>query len=284
VKENFIKMSTPIHVISLGAGVQSSAMSLMAKHGEITPMPKAAVFADTGGEPQVVYKWLDWLEKQLPFPVYRVTNGNLKEDIIKASKDKNQRLGSAPFFVSGSTPTGSPVKGMIRRVCTSEYKINPVTKKMRELAGLVPRQRAKELLVIEWQGISLDEIQRSRMDSSKWRDLRYPLIEKRTTRFECLEWMKEKGYPEPPRSACTFCPYHSDIEWRRLKNDDKESFKEAVEIDKIIRDGFGTTTVGNKLFLHRSLQPLDEVDFRNAEDFGQEDMFADLECEGMCGM
>ena len=103
-------------------------------------------------------------------------------------------------------------------------------------------------------------------------------------RFECLEWMKEKGYPEPPRSACTFCPYHSDIEWRRLKNDDKESFKEAVEIDKIIRDGFGTTTVGNKLFLHRILQPLDEVDFRNAEDFGQEDMFADLECEGMCGM
>lgn len=29
-----------IHVISLGAGVQSSTMALMAAHGEIEPMPE----------------------------------------------------------------------------------------------------------------------------------------------------------------------------------------------------------------------------------------------------
>jgi len=40
-------VSEPIHIISLGAGVQSSTMSLMAAAGEITPMPTAAVFADT---------------------------------------------------------------------------------------------------------------------------------------------------------------------------------------------------------------------------------------------
>jgi hypothetical protein len=47
-------------------------MALMAAKGELTPMPVAAIFADTQGEPQSVYKWLDWLENQLPFPVYRV--------------------------------------------------------------------------------------------------------------------------------------------------------------------------------------------------------------------
>ena len=86
-------LKEPRHIISLGAGVQSSTMSLMAKHGEITPMPKAAVFADTGGEPRKVYTWLDWLEKQLPFPVYRVDNGNLKEDIIAAVENKKRFAG-----------------------------------------------------------------------------------------------------------------------------------------------------------------------------------------------
>ena len=49
------------HVISLGAGVQSTTMALMAAHGLLTPMPIAAIFADTGAEPEPVYDHLDWL-------------------------------------------------------------------------------------------------------------------------------------------------------------------------------------------------------------------------------
>lgn len=75
-------MKEPIHIISLGAGVQSSCMALMAAAGEITPMPVAAIFADTQAEPKSVYVWLDWLEKQLPFPVHRVTAGNLADHSI----------------------------------------------------------------------------------------------------------------------------------------------------------------------------------------------------------
>ncbi|WP_171177628.1 hypothetical protein [Ruegeria sp. HKCCD8929] len=37
-----------LRVFSLGAGVQSTTLSLMAAHGEIGPMPDAAIFADTG--------------------------------------------------------------------------------------------------------------------------------------------------------------------------------------------------------------------------------------------
>ena len=72
------------HIISLGAGVQSSTMALMAAKGEITPMPDCAIFADTGWEPVRVYEWLDWLETQLPFPLYRVSKGNLREDIVNS--------------------------------------------------------------------------------------------------------------------------------------------------------------------------------------------------------
>ena len=36
-----------LEVISLGAGVQSTTMALMAAHGEIEPMPDLAIFTDT---------------------------------------------------------------------------------------------------------------------------------------------------------------------------------------------------------------------------------------------
>ena len=71
-----------MNIISLGAGVQSSVMALMAARGEIDTMPDCAVFSDTQWEPKKVYEHLNWLEKQLPFPVYRVTNGNLRNDAI----------------------------------------------------------------------------------------------------------------------------------------------------------------------------------------------------------
>lgn len=35
------------HFLSLGAGVQSTTMALMAPHGEIGPLPEVAIFADT---------------------------------------------------------------------------------------------------------------------------------------------------------------------------------------------------------------------------------------------
>jgi hypothetical protein len=48
-------MSTPI-ILSLGAGVQSTTLLLMALHGELEQIPNCAIFADTGGaEPERVF-------------------------------------------------------------------------------------------------------------------------------------------------------------------------------------------------------------------------------------
>ena len=52
---------TMLRVLSLGAGVQSTTLALMAAHGEITPMPERAIFADTQAEPAAVYEHLRWL-------------------------------------------------------------------------------------------------------------------------------------------------------------------------------------------------------------------------------
>src|SRR3990167_1759221 len=95
-----------MNIISLGAGVQSSTMALMAAHGEITPMPDCAIFADTQAEPKSVYTWLDWLEKQLPFPVHRVTKGDLTAValLVREKKDGSGKWAKSviPTFVKNA--------------------------------------------------------------------------------------------------------------------------------------------------------------------------------------
>tara|TARA_Y100000310_G_scaffold174058_1_gene174178 strand:+ start:1068 stop:1460 length:393 start_codon:yes stop_codon:yes gene_type:complete len=88
-----------LHVISLGAGVQSTTMALMAAHGEITPMPSAAIFSDTGWEPAGVYNHLKWLMSGnvLPFPVHIVNNGNIRDALTTAEPGRwRQKEGAAP--------------------------------------------------------------------------------------------------------------------------------------------------------------------------------------------
>ena len=76
------KIETEYNVLSLGAGVQSSALALMAAKGEIGPMPDFAVFADTHAEPKEVYDYLEYLKELLPFPVYTVDKGDLTKDSL----------------------------------------------------------------------------------------------------------------------------------------------------------------------------------------------------------
>jgi len=300
----------PIHIISLGAGVQSSTMALMAAKGEITPMPTAAIFADTQDEPESVYKWLDWLEKQLPFPVYRVTNGSLSKKALEMRTTKDGRsftVTSIPYHtlsdgeettcVNCNTRTTKRTDGLVcdecgsgkfvtrkinrigmipHRTCTADFKIKPLLKKARQLGQI--KRGQKSVGVIQWIGISLDEISRMKPSREKWAESIWPLVEKRMTRHDCLLWMQRNGFPKPPRSACVFCPFHSDAEWKNLKENDPVAFERAVAKSKGLTSNFHS-----KIFLHKSCRPLSDVDFSTEEERGQINMFNN-ECEGMCGV
>lgn len=265
-------------VISLGAGVQSTTMALMAARGEIGPMPDAAIFADTGAEPKGVYRHLDWLEPRLPFPVHRVSAGNLRDEIIGAMQGRNRMDARPPFF----TNTG----GMLHRQCTQDFKIIPIERKVRNLLGLRKGQRGPKHPVVEqWIGISSDEAMRMKPSRRSYIKHRWPLIELGMTRAACLRWNEERQYPRPPKSSCTFCPYHSDKQWRDLRDNDPEAFAEAVMIDATIRPGMPgpKRPPGVAWWVHRSLVPLDQVDLRTDAELGQPDLFGN-ECEGMCGV
>ena len=98
--------------------------------------------------------------------------------------------------------------------------------------------------------------------------------------------MEENNFPKPPRSACTFCPYHSNEEWRKIK----QNWEEVVKLDKMIRNqeqhkekNKSVAKVKDNLFLHRDCIPIDEVDLREEDDKTGQYSLLD-ECEGMCGI
>lgn len=255
-------------VISLGAGVQSTTMALMASHGEITPMPDCAIFADTGEEPGAVYEHLRWLMSPnvLPFTVHIVATGPLGDRLF----DNNE----------ARIPTYTDT-GMRRRQCTKNYKLFPIRRKVRELLGKGPREYIPPGAVEQWIGISTDEIIRVTPSRVRFVIRRDPLIEKRMSRWDCTNWLVDHGYSIPPKSSCVFCPYKNNEQWKALRDNDPAGWARAVEIDERLRSPAGIAMFKKPTFVHRQRVPLIDADFTRID---QQINLFNNECEGMCGV
>lgn len=275
-----------MRLLSLGAGVQSTTLALMVVEGTLDHLD-GAIFADTGWEPRRVYEHLAKLGEVLSaagVPLYQVSVGNLRSDAL----DPAHRYASIPYFVRN--PDGS--EGMGRRQCTSEYKLGPIRRKVRELLGAaapdfrrVPRGRAAE----QWIGFSTDEVHRV----SDKRDVgyltkRYPLLELGMSRDDCDRWLRSRGWTSVAKSACIGCPFHGNRQWRDLRDNHPEEWADAVAFDEAIRKGGARgLPLNGEAFLHRSrvplrLAPIDRVTSaewhdRQTDIFGQ---LADLAEEG----
>ena len=260
-----------IEIMSFGGGVQTVAMALMCINKDL-PMPDCAIFADRGWELEETYIYLSWFipyceENGLKFHI--VSKGNLRKDAL----DTNKRWASMPLFTLDEN--GS--RGVIRRQCTNDYKIQPVYYKVRYLMGLNPYQRTKNPSNI-WLGISIDEASRMKPSRVGFANNKYPLIEHNLSRQNCLSYIESKGFYIPPKSACVGCPYHSNEFWQMLKRDYPIEFKNACEFDEQIRFN-PRRGIKNPMYLHRYCKPLKDIDFTQ----GQIDLFQE-ECEGYCGL
>lgn len=288
-----------IEAISLGAGVQSTTLALMAAHGLIEPMPDVAIFADTGAEPPEVYEHLAWLGSGnvLPFPIFTVQFSNMTEDLQATARGEVEVAGrkggylAAPFFTRNADGSA----GMLRRECTQNYKIRRIEHGLKEWMGRDPQKtiRSKKVLVRQWIGISTDEIARVKWKAPPWQVKRFPFLERHLqpapgnlwmSRDDCLTWLIAHGYSIPPKSACTYCPFRSNAEWRWLRDNSPEGWAEAVAMDALIRDmpakSRAGLRLGGQLFVHEDRVPLDQVDLDRKS---KNDLWAG-ECEGMCGV
>lgn len=284
-------------MLSLGAGVQSTTLYLMFAKGVLLPQLDCAIFADTGEEPQVVYRHLAWLqkhEKPSGVPILIRSRGSrLGDDLMRGENSTGQRFASIPAYTAETE--GKPL-GILRRQCSKEYKVEVIERAIRrELVGLKPRQRMpKDVHVVSYIGISWDEQGRAmRMRRNPnlhrpWREYAFPLVDLMMTRANCLNWLeREGGVPHRvPRSACTFCPYHSDSEWQTIKANPQD-WARAVEVDNALREPgrIVNRNLEQRLYVHRSCVPLERVQLkpRNERELQLGLGFAP-ECEGVCGV
>ena len=249
-----------LRLLSLGAGVQSTAVLLLACEGVI-PRFDVALFADTGWEPRAVYANLERLRahaEMAGIPVRTVAAGNIRADAL----DPKHRFVSMPLHTLN--PDGS--RGLARRQCTSEYKIIPLKKAARELLGYPhPRRVPRGVYAEQAIGISTDEIGRAKDSGLRFLRNVFPLLELSFDRAMCREFLAERGFGDTVKSACLGCPFHGNAGWRLVRDHDPDGWREAVEFDRAIRHGYPrATTQGQSLrgqyFLRRSCTPLDEVD------------------------
>lgn len=274
-----------LNIESLGAGVQSSTILFMSDRGDL-PKLTAAIMSDTMSEPAEVYKWLEFLKREIrTIPIHIVSKGDLALDslVVKLSKKSGKwyQKNLIPWFVKN--PDGSD--GFMMRKCTAEYKIREVIKKTRELVGPAEIRRWRKAtkaglnpppLVRCWIGISADEPTRAKPSREPWIENVFPLLDRGITRDGCMEIMKSYNLPEPPRSSCVFCPYHSDAEWVRLKRTAPEDFIAAVLFERAVHKAAEKDEVTKgTLWLHAKRIPLDEVVLNGDDTFG-------YNCDGFC--
>jgi hypothetical protein len=262
--------SPRLRVLSLGAGVQSTTIALMAARGEI-PAPDCAIFADTGDEPRAVYEHLAWLASPgiLPFPIHVAKCARTLKAALQAGDEDGARI---PWYVGAG--------GMGGRNCTRNWKIRPIRRMIRQLLGVGPRGYIAPGTVESWIGISTDEIERIKPSGCRFIHNRHILIEARMSRQGCYTWLEERQYRRPPKSRCKYCPYQDNAGWRALR-DSADEWDETVELDGWLREPAQLARFHGEVYLHPSRVPLAQADL--TVELPGPDLFG-RECEGICGV
>jgi hypothetical protein len=196
-------------VASFGGGVNSTAMLIgMVERGEKCDL---ILFADTGGEKPHTYEHIQEFSKWLKFVgMPEITTVRSPNETLEASCLK---LGTLPSIAYGF------------KTCSQRFKKEPQDKFLRAhlRTHSSPIRRADngdgEMGgIIRLVGFDADEPHRAKDFPGN----RYPLIEWRWGRQECIEAIQRAGQKVPDKSACFFCPSskkHEIMELRRVYPD-----------------------------------------------------------------
>lgn len=224
-----------IRAISYGAGVQSTALLVLAAQGHIDfPLFLMANVGDDSEHPAT----LDYLhdvatpyaeEHGIELHVLNrrmVRDGSVRTLYQNLTNPEHRSVG-----IPARMPSGAPGT----RACTQDFKINVVARYLRE------RGATEEAPAIVGIGISLDEIQRANGRSEiAWQRVVYPLISVgedtglKLRRDDCTRLIRDAGLPVPPKSSCYFCPFHSMETWADMKRNEPDLFAKAAALEDTI--------------------------------------------------
>ncbi len=236
-----------------GGGTQSTAIAALICQGELSP--DLSIIVDT--ERELSTTW-DYLERWV---IPALEAAGVKMHRVAKSRYATVDLMRNDDILIPAFTTESGEVGKLPTYCSTEWKQR------------VMRRWAAEQGVLQadvWIGFTIDEMRRVTQPTGKWQN-RYPLIERRMTRGDCIGLAKRMGWPEPPRSSCWMCPNKSGHEWRWQKEHAPADFERAVQFERDIqrRD--------EDLWLTDSGRPLSEADFSRSDD-----LFTGRCDSGMC--
>ena len=225
---------------SSGGGVQSTAIAILIRRG-ILPRPDRAVIADTGRETGETWEYLDRyvnpMLAEVGFTVERIPVAG------KPSLFNSEGTILIPVFLAGGAKFAN--------FCSSYWK-REIVKKWALENDLVP--------AVNWIGYSIDEMRRvTAPRRANWK-VDYPLIfMARMSRMDCVRLIEDFRFPPAPKSSCYICPNRRNPQWRWLRDNRPEEFREACAEDESIR------LVNPDLYLHESRVPLAQADLGQDE-------------------
>jgi hypothetical protein len=211
------------HIFSCGGGVQSSACLVLAAQSKIPY--QTFVFANVGDKAESP-KTIEYINNVLkPYAKEHDINW---VDVWKVNR-KGEAVDLYDDCMTSHNSVSIPLHyengGLGFRNCTSKWKIEPIAKWIR-------RNASGCVLGV---GISTDESHRAKpaRDSDGYTK-GYPLIDLGIDRSGCLKIVREAGLPQPPKSSCWFCPYHTTEAWTHRKREEPELFAQAAELEKVL--------------------------------------------------
>lgn len=204
-------MATTSEAISFGAGVNSTAMTIMlVKQGWHGPI----VFADPGAEKPDTYRYMTMFENWLKPHGLSITQ-------LTPQTHPDLYHPSYRMTLQEKCHQKQIVPIIFRRWCTNEYKRIPLT-----------RWAKAHSITTQLLGITTDESRRARIRKHKGIELKYPLIDHNINHHQCKKIFKAANLPVPPKSSCWFCPFQKKTEWYALYKQHPALFRQAVEMDK----------------------------------------------------
>jgi hypothetical protein len=193
---------TNIKILSLGAGVNSTALLVLKAQGKVDY--DLAVFADTGGENPETYQYIEEVIKpfcakhQIALAFVKRPGANLYDDSIE------HKIIPTHMF----------------RSCTDKFKKRALKK---FVMARFPDNKVSFLI-----GIASDEAHRAKECEGSI----YPLIDLKIDREGCIQIIKDAGLPIPVKSGCFFCPFTPKQGWLNLLKNHPDLYAKAEELEK----------------------------------------------------
>lgn len=255
-------------VVSYGAGVQSTALLVLAATGHIPH--RLFLFSNVGDDSEHPATLRYFREVAFDYAtshgiemheLHRVPVRGRSAGVVETLYGRLTAEGSRSLPIPVRMSNGAPGT----RSCTADFKIKVVGRWLKE-HGATAENPARVAI-----GISTDEWHRANSKRAEPYEVpEYPLLtlEHRlapngASRQDCINIIQSAGLPVPPKSSCFFCPFHRPAVWADMARDEPDLFATSADLEDLLNER--RRLLGkDAVYLTRFARPLRDV-FSNVQ-------------------